>query len=79
MTSTSRPSSGAKDRDDCVPGDQLMLECDYDTASRGQPSFGGLSTRDEMCLRICALLFRTELADYNGLFLPFTATRALWD
>merc|ERR1719419_453381 len=32
------------------PGDELLLECDYETSDRRKPTFGGLSTREEMCL-----------------------------
>ena len=59
------------------PGDQLMLECDYDTASRGQPTFGGLSTRDEMCLAFVLYYPRTELADCRSLPALHSLTRAL--
>ena len=59
------------------PGDQLMLECDYDTASRAQPTFGGLSTRDEMCLAFVLYYPRADLADCRSLPALHSLTRAL--
>ncbi|XP_043539213.1 DBH-like monooxygenase protein 1 homolog isoform X3 [Chiloscyllium plagiosum] len=32
------------------PGDSLVTECQYNTTSRSNMTWGGLSTRDEMCL-----------------------------
>ncbi|XP_014663258.1 PREDICTED: LOW QUALITY PROTEIN: DBH-like monooxygenase protein 1 [Priapulus caudatus] len=33
-----------------MPGDGLMVECDYETKDRQDFTFGGLATTDEMCL-----------------------------
>ncbi|XP_066461665.1 DBH-like monooxygenase protein 1 isoform X1 [Eleutherodactylus coqui] len=33
-----------------LPGDHLITECQYNTKSRSTMTWGGLSTRDEMCL-----------------------------
>ncbi|XP_069743135.1 DBH-like monooxygenase protein 1 homolog isoform X2 [Narcine bancroftii] len=33
-----------------LPGDSLVTECQYNTRSRRNMTWGGLSTRDEMCL-----------------------------
>ncbi|XP_075059190.1 DBH-like monooxygenase protein 1 [Mixophyes fleayi] len=33
-----------------LPGDNLITECQYNTKSRSTMTWGGLSTRDEMCL-----------------------------
>ncbi|ODM95966.1 hypothetical protein Ocin01_10716 [Orchesella cincta] len=32
-----------------LPGDIIMIECDYDTSDRETITYGGTSTRDEMC------------------------------
>ena len=39
-----------KGRGKILPGDEMILECDYQTSGRQGPTFGGLSTREEMCL-----------------------------
>ena len=59
------------------PGDHLLLECDYDTASRAQPTFGGLSPRDEMCLVFVLYYPRSSLADCCSLPALHTLTQAL--
>jgi len=59
------------------PGDQLMLECDYDTSSRTDPTFGGLSTREEMCLGFILYYPRSALADCRSLPALHTLTNAL--
>ncbi|XP_043920219.1 DBH-like monooxygenase protein 1 [Protopterus annectens] len=33
-----------------LPGDSLITECHYDTSDRTHMTWGGISTRDEMCL-----------------------------
>jgi hypothetical protein len=58
-------------------GDQLLLECDYSTATRDQPTFGGLSTREEMCLAFILYYPRTALADCRSLPDLHTLTSAL--
>lgn len=32
------------------PGDNILVECTYDTVNRTKPTWGGLATTDEMCL-----------------------------
>ena len=59
------------------PGDQLILECGYDTATRDEPTFGGLSTRDEMCLAFILYYPRSSLADCRSLPALHTLTDAL--
>jgi len=59
------------------PGDDLLLECDYETSSRDKPTFGGLSTRDEMCLVFVLYYPRTALADCRSLPALHTLTQAL--
>lgn len=59
------------------PGDHLILECDYETSSRDQPTFGGLSTRDEMCLVFVLYYPRAALADCRSLPALHTLTQAL--
>jgi len=59
------------------PGDQLILECDYNTSSRSNPTFGGLSTREEMCLAFILYYPRSSLADCRSLPALHTLTNAL--
>jgi len=59
------------------PGDQLVLECNYDTSARDQPTFGGLSTREEMCLVFILYYPKTQLADCRSLTDLNTLTSAL--
>ncbi|CAL4062052.1 unnamed protein product, partial [Meganyctiphanes norvegica] len=33
-----------------LPGDTLMVECTYNSSSRQKPTFGGVTTLDEMCM-----------------------------
>lgn len=33
-----------------APGDQITVECTYDTQALHKPLFGGLSTSEEMCM-----------------------------
>ncbi|KPM10965.1 Copper type II ascorbate-dependent monooxygenase-like protein, partial [Sarcoptes scabiei] len=33
-----------------LPGDQITVECTYDTKKLNRPIFGGLSTQEEMCM-----------------------------
>ena len=58
-------------------GDQLLLECDYSTKSRKAPTFGGLSTREEMCLAFVLYYPRSALADCRSLPALHTLTSAL--
>ena len=50
-----------------LPGDELILECEYSTKSRQTPTFGGLSTREEMCLGFILYYPRSALADCRSL------------
>ena len=59
------------------PGDHLLLECEYDTARRTAPTFGGLSTREEMCLVFVLYYPRAPLADCRSLPALHTLTSAL--
>ena len=59
------------------PGDHLLLECEYETSTRDQPTFGGLSTRDEMCLVFVLYYPRAALADCRSLPALHTLTEAL--
>jgi len=59
------------------PGDELLLECDYETKARDAPTFGGLSTRDEMCLVFVLYYPRSSLADCRSLPALHTLTQAL--
>jgi len=59
------------------PGDQLIVECGYDTSTRDTPTFGGLSTRDEMCLVFVLYYPRSSLADCRSLPALHTLTNAL--
>lgn len=56
-----------ENRGKVLPGDELILECDYSTKSRQSPTFGGLSTREEMCLGFILYYPRTPLADCRSL------------
>ena len=33
-----------------MPGDEIMVECDFDTKDRNRFTFGGFPTAEEMCL-----------------------------
>ena len=59
------------------PGDHLLLECDYETSTRDSPTFGGLSTRDEMCLVFILYYPRAALADCRSLPALHTLTEAI--
>lgn len=66
-----------------LPGDELFVECDYDTSQRQQPTFGGLSTREEMCLGFMLYYPRQELADCRSLpslstFMSFLGIESLY-
>ncbi|XP_044759194.1 MOXD1 homolog 1 [Coccinella septempunctata] len=45
-----------------LPGDGLITECSYSTVDRTQPTLGGYSTKEEMCLAFILHYPRTELA-----------------
>ncbi|XP_040570289.1 DBH-like monooxygenase protein 1 isoform X3 [Lepeophtheirus salmonis] len=50
-----------------LPGDELLLECQYETRNRSKPTFGGLSTREEMCIAFILYYPRAPLADCRSL------------
>ncbi|RZF45944.1 hypothetical protein LSTR_LSTR008321 [Laodelphax striatellus] len=45
-----------------LPGDELITECIYETSNRTQPTHGGYSTKQEMCLALIVYYPRTPLA-----------------
>ncbi|PSN48351.1 MOXD1 1 protein [Blattella germanica] len=45
-----------------LPGDELVTECVYQTPNRTEPTFGGYSTKQEMCLAFVLYYPRTQLA-----------------
>ncbi|XP_023716021.1 MOXD1 homolog 1 isoform X2 [Cryptotermes secundus] len=45
-----------------LPGDELVTECVYQTPNRTEPTFGGYSTKQEMCLAFLLYYPRTQLA-----------------
>ncbi|XP_075453452.1 DBH-like monooxygenase protein 1 isoform X1 [Ascaphus truei] len=51
-----------KDERTILPGDNLITECQYSTKGRTMMTWGGLSTRDEMCLSYLLYYPRINLA-----------------
>nr|CAD7415206.1 unnamed protein product [Timema cristinae] len=45
-----------------LPGDELITECAYQTLNRTDPTLGGYSTRQEMCLAFLLYYPRTSMA-----------------
>ncbi|XP_053566649.1 DBH-like monooxygenase protein 1 [Bombina bombina] len=45
-----------------LPGDHIITECQYNTSMRSTMTWGGLSTRDEMCLSFLQYYPRINLA-----------------
>lgn len=45
-----------------LPGDELVTECVYQTPNRTEPTFGGYSTKQEMCLAFVLYYPRIQLA-----------------
>ncbi|XP_068081062.1 MOXD1 homolog 1 [Anabrus simplex] len=45
-----------------LPGDELVTECVYQTPNRTEPTFGGYSTKQEMCLAFILYYPRAPLA-----------------
>ncbi|XP_071518890.1 DBH-like monooxygenase protein 1 [Panulirus ornatus] len=45
-----------------LPGDHLITECNYDSSRRRAPTFGGLGTREEMCLAFLVYYPRVNLS-----------------
>ncbi len=60
-----------------LPGDELLVECDYSTSHRRRITFGGLSTQEEMCLAFVIYYPRVKLADCRSLPSLGTVKRAL--
>lgn len=50
-----------------LPGDNLITECEYNTLGRQNMTWGGLSTRDEMCLSYLLYYPRINLARCESL------------
>ncbi|XP_036406018.1 DBH-like monooxygenase protein 1 homolog [Megalops cyprinoides] len=50
-----------------LPGDNLITECKYNTKGRSNMTWGGLSTRDEMCLSYLLYYPRINLARCESL------------
>ncbi|KAF4518098.1 hypothetical protein B566_EDAN007799, partial [Ephemera danica] len=49
------------------PGDELITECVYETSNRSEPTFGGFSTKEEMCLAFILHYPRMNLAVCNSM------------
>jgi hypothetical protein len=45
-----------------MPGDELIVECVYNTRDRNRPTFGGYAAYQEMCLAFIVHYPRTHLA-----------------
>uniref|UniRef100_A0A1I8PU30 DOMON domain-containing protein n=1 Tax=Stomoxys calcitrans TaxID=35570 RepID=A0A1I8PU30_STOCA len=45
-----------------LPGDYIITDCAYETSSRKRPTFGGYSTKQEMCLSFITYYPRIDLA-----------------
>ncbi|XP_068248771.1 DBH-like monooxygenase protein 1 [Palaemon carinicauda] len=45
-----------------LPGDTLIVECDYDSTKKAKPTFGGEDSDDEMCLGYLTYYPRMELS-----------------
>lgn len=60
-----------------LPGDELLMDCTYETTNRNKPTFGGLSTREEMCLGFIHYYPRNEIADCRSLPTLKTVMKAL--
>ena len=45
-----------------LPGDFLITDCAYDTVGRKWPTFGGYSTKQEMCLSVLTYYPKINLA-----------------
>lgn len=45
-----------------LPGDELVVECVYDTSDRSRPTLGGYAASQEMCLAFIVHYPRTPLA-----------------
>ena len=45
-----------------LPGDELMVECEYNTIDRSKTTFGGIETTDEMCLVFLLVYPKPQMA-----------------
>ncbi|KAL9918508.1 MOXD1 homolog 1 [Glossina fuscipes fuscipes] len=45
-----------------MPGDYIITDCAYETSNRKRPTFGGYSTKQEMCLSFLTYYPRIDLA-----------------
>ncbi|XP_028914011.1 putative DBH-like monooxygenase protein 2 [Ornithorhynchus anatinus] len=59
-------SRDMKDRVEIKVGDQLLVECDYQTLDRTSMTFGGPSTMNEMCLVFLFYFPRTTISSCMG-------------
>ena len=55
----------SKGRGHILPGDELILQCEYGTLGRKNPVIGGLSTREEMCLGFILYYPRSPLGTWG--------------
>ena len=60
-----------------LPGDELMVECEYSTIDRSKTTFGGLETTDEMCLVFLFVYPRPQMARASSEPTMKTITTAL--
>lgn len=60
-----------------LPNDHLILECIYDSSRRTKPTFGGLSTREEMCLTFLAYYPRLSISFVTSCPSPFRVVKRL--
>ncbi|XP_050714988.1 uncharacterized protein LOC126997820 [Eriocheir sinensis] len=45
-----------------LPGDTLIMECYYDSSAKRKPTFGGLGTKEEMCLAFMSYYPRVNVS-----------------
>ena len=45
-----------------LPGDELMVECEYNTIDRSKTTFGGIETTDEMCIAFLVVYPKPQMA-----------------
>ena len=60
-----------------LPGDELMVECEYNTIDRSKATFGGLETTDEMCLVFLVVYPKPQMARTSSVATIKTFTTAL--
>ncbi len=64
-----------------LPGDEFILECEYDTSERDAMTFGGGAASNEMCLAFLSVYPRSKLAGcfhMIGLGTALEASRMPW-